>query len=212
MKKCISLLTSICLIFAICVPAAGAVSPAEETNTTIRIINHSDMSEESLEQVKENVTATMVTAEGEYIPVECIVTIENLTENSVSARRTDGQTYSIMASATSKPAKGEDSIDRNGIVAHAVLIMMWTDQPGYKNTIDELSGFIDVTQGTISSGFLQYGATQNQMPTDANIELGTNTYFCYDINYTSNSLFGSLYARHTTNFTNGTRFQVSVKN
>lgn len=193
MKKFISLLTVLCIVTSLCAPVAGAVSPVEEPVGNIEVINYSKhLDSADIEELKEGINATCTTASGEIIPLDCTVTVEDVMTENVNVRLAGGRTYAITVSAMQKMEPGAGSVNKDEVAAEAFISMLWTDVPGIANTLDNVSGKIYVTRGTLTSSRLFYGPSHTRHA--GSIPLGTVREFNKDINFTSGSLTGSVHA------------------
>lgn len=195
MKKFISLLTSLCIVTSLCAPAAGAVSPVEEPVGNIEVMNYSRyISDTDVEELKDGINATYTTSTGKVIPLDCVVTVEDVMINPAGARSAEGRTYAVTVTAEKKSEPNSETVNDEKVAATAYMTMMWTDVEGNKNTIDRLYGGITVSRGTLSNGLVLYGNSHTRPMNRPNFSLGTSASFDRAVNYTSSSLTGSVHA------------------
>ncbi|MCI8912556.1 MAG: hypothetical protein HFF38_00285 [Lawsonibacter sp.] len=195
MKKFINLLTSLCIVTSLCVPVAGAVSPVEEPVGNIEVINYSRyISDTDVEELKNGINATYTTSTGKVMPLDCVVTVEDVVINPTGTRSADGRTYAVTVAAEKKDESNSGSINDEKVAAKAYITMMWTDVEGIKNTIDRLYGGINVSRGTLRDGVVRYGNSHNRPMNRPSFSLGTSASFDKGVSYTSSSLTGSVHA------------------
>lgn len=203
MKKLISLLTLLCMMIPLCIPVVGAIAPQEENSAAVEVLNYSNyISEANVEALKDQVCATFTTASGEVIPLDCTVTIEDVNNGPSAYSMAGSRSYAITVSAEQKiKSNSESDNNRNGVTATAYLTMYWTDNPGPKNTIDFLSGSIDVTKGTIENAKVWAKESHNRpIVNPLTYEIGTSTRFSFVVHYTTGALDGGVHACYSTWF------------
>lgn len=194
MKKIISFLTVLCIMVPLCIPVVGAVS-VEEATATVEVLNYSKyFSDEDAEKYKDRVNATAPSADGEIIPLDCTVTIRDVDNKLSNMYSLGGHTYAITVSAQQKQKSKSEDANGNGVVATATITMVWTDVLGTANTIDHLSGCVNITKGTFKNGKVSYGSTHNLPRLLPCFQAGT--FFDRDVSFTSTSPLGALHAHY----------------
>lgn len=146
----------------------------EDGQANIDIVNlSSNISEDEIQEITANVSANLVYKDGSEVPVDTIVTIEDVSTVNSKTRtmfnETDSKSYKVTVSASANTDNNSntnssrkidsDSADKNTskVVASATLQLIWTDKSGLNNVLNTVSGTKTVTKGSVSSATLKYG-------------------------------------------------------
>lgn len=124
----------------------------EEVEAKIEVIALSeDISEATLNEISNSVYAGIVYPDGTTVPIDSVLTVEKLP----STLRSQVDSYAVTLSSKIV----SDSADKNTshTNASATLKLKWTDGPYLNNSIDEVSGTLDVEKGKVTSGEVRYG-------------------------------------------------------
>lgn len=197
MKKLVSIgLTTMLLMANVGTAFASDVSFNDKVSSNVSIVAAESVDQNVIKQFKEGVSAGFIKEDGTEIPVDVEVTITELPQVRDAARNMGEKQYEITARAsTQKSESGSKDFNKDGVSASQTLIMKWTDVTGSKNTIDNLSGVVDVTKGTRTTSYLYWSSgftTGHGMYVPAT--------FTEPISYTSTSPLGTVKAELTTNF------------
>lgn len=140
------------------------VGNIEDEQANIEIVNlSSNIGEEEIQKITDSVSANLVYEDGSEVPVNTVVTIEDISTLNSKMRTmsndADSNSYQVTVSASADQKITSDSADKNTskVVASATLQLIWTDNTGLNNVIDKVSGTRTVTKGTVSSATLKYG-------------------------------------------------------
>lgn len=197
MKKLVSLMIVFCMMIPLSIPVGKAAYAVEKDLPTIEVINNSKyVSDSQVERLKEGVKAEYTAPNGEVIPLDCTVTIEDI-ECDIMSRQSGARSYAVTVSAT-KDESNIGNLNGKNIVATASVTMTWTDVPGIKNTLDSLSGYITLKKGTVSNAICYYGNVHTHHR--GLQQLGTAETWAFDVGMTSTSLSGKLHACYKTWF------------
>ena len=151
-KKMLSMALVVGMITSMSTNAFAAQATVEEVESNIEVIALSaDISEETLDEITNSVEAGLVYDDGTTVPIDAVVTVEKMPSTSRSA----ANSYSVTLSSKIV----SDSADQNSSKtnASATLQLVWTDGPGLQNSIDEVSGTLDIVKGKLTSGHVRYG-------------------------------------------------------
>lgn len=136
--------------------------------------NSSNIDNETLEEIIESVEASLVYNDGNVVPLETEIVVEDIGSNMLS--RSAGQTYSVRA-ATKVDIKAADK-DDEGVIATVVLKMIWEDNPGVDNRLMSYNATFNVSKGSIKKVTIQYGNAY-EMARAKKIEVYGNRYSYY---------------------------------
>ena len=158
-KKIISkLLTVVVLgsmVFTMSMSAFAAQVTPQKAEAKVEVIALSeDISATTLNEISNSVYAGLVYPDGTTVPIDSVVTVEKLP----STFKSSVESYDSYAVTLSGKVVS-DSADKNTshTNASATLKMIWTDGPQWNNSIDEVSGTLDVIKGKVVSGKVRYG-------------------------------------------------------
>lgn len=173
-------------------------APVEEKAGTVTVFNHSRyLTDEDIEELKENISASIGSPTGEEIPLDCIVTVEDVTNNNAATYRgVANRTYAATVTTSITTPDREEEVDTNAVKAIATIRMTWTDVLGIGNTLDNISGEIDIKKGTLTNGKVTYGDTHNQPLLQPYFHTGTADRYNEDVSYTSTNIAGRLHAHY----------------
>lgn len=188
-----------CMMIPLSIPVGKAAYAVEKDLSTIEVINNSKyVSDSQVERLKEGVQAEYTAPNGEVIPLNCTVTIEDV-ECDIMSRQSGARSYAVTVSAT-KNASNIGDFNGKTVVATASITMRWVDVPGIANKMENLSGSITVDKGEIDHGKVTYGSSHTSTTLRPNFNIGTDTKFNVDVDYTSGAITGSLHACYVTYF------------
>lgn len=130
--------------------AANPVMKESKENVEVIALSE-DVSEEILSEIGDAVGATLVYDDGTVEPIHALVTVEKIS----SMLRTEENSYAVAVSAKVVSDSGDKNT--NNTNASATLQLIWTDGVGLKNSIDEVSGTLNVIKGSVESATVRYG-------------------------------------------------------
>lgn len=221
MQKFISAICIFSMLLMNTAPAQAVDSDSEELckgNTTITFCPDG-ISADTVNDIKESVCAFVSNTDGTKYPVDCKVAISEIapvvTRNVAEMVTDESKTYAIEVTAIvdeqKKSTPNASGYNVDGISASATITMIWTDRFGTDNSIDGLSGHLDIESGTFSNGLVRWGSYHNQCKKYKNIN---SLSWQYDIYYRPSQEgignLGALHAEYQNWFTNGKSFTVCV--
>lgn len=158
--------------------AADSLACAGEQD--VKVVNLAkNISPESIQEIVNDVSATLVHTDGSVVQLETTITIEDVTQTPLRMLEApSANTYQVRA--TSKVESDSDNKNDEGVSASIHLSMRWTDVPGPQNILESLWGSVDLSKGRIESSRVQYGDALRGGRTTKN--LGTQTSFSLNLN------------------------------
>lgn len=148
-------------------------------NPNVRVVNHStQISEQALQELVNDINVSMEYDDGSVIPVNSVITVEDITSNNKS--KTGAQEYQV--SVRSKIESDADSKNNEGVSASIYLELRWIDNPFGNNVFESIEGNVDIDKGTISSSKVVY-CDMLTAAANKNLNLGTKTSFYKYLGY-----------------------------
>lgn len=165
----------------------------------VSIVAADTVDENVIKQFENGVKSVIIQEDGTEIPVDVMVTITELPQPYHARQNANEKQYKITATMSETKIKSDSSDwNTNEVVASQTLTMTWTDVPGNKNTIDNLSGSISVLKGTQDSSVVSWGQGSGSQGGSENV----GTAFDLDIDFTSSALLGTVESDLVTYFKN----------
>ena len=163
-RKVVSLALILAILSSINLSAYAVAQPSQTNDATVTVVNLSDsITTHEIDEIVSSTHACIKQKDGTVIPIESVVTIEDISEPSYYSNNTpDQKSYKVTVNATA--SDGVDKIVSNSgnknnenVNATATLTLVWTDGPGLENVIKEVSGTIRVDKGRITSSYVDWG-------------------------------------------------------
>lgn len=174
-------LVPIFLTVILCVSSIETVSAATPKNANVQVINRSStISERALDELANDISASLTYEDGTSVPVETTVIVEDVDRQMAKESGFDvSNTYRVTAET--KVESDSDNKNNEGVNASVHISLYWEDRLGPNNYFKSVEGGINLIQGTISSSQLRYGdATRMILDTIKN--LGTKRSFNVYVN------------------------------
>lgn len=191
-KKITALLLTIAMFVSMMVPAY-ALDTADTTDISddpkVTLVNLSTkITTQELDKIMDSVGAKMVMKDGTVIPIDCVVTVEDVTEeispvSQYSASSEKSYRVTVQADATDKTSDDKGKQSGSDYDISATLKMTWTDGSGTNNILKDVSGTLTVVKGTVSSGQLRWGDGMTSALIWAKRDVGAKSSFSYSPNF-----------------------------
>ncbi len=137
---------------AMSVSSLAADVDYKENEAKVEVIALSeDISEATINEISNSVYAAVVYRDGTNVPIDSVVTIERLP----TTVQLSTNSYAVTLSGKVDDDKANKSTSHTN--ATATLKLIWTDGPQLNNSIDEVSGTLNVVKGKVLSGKVRYG-------------------------------------------------------
>lgn len=182
MKK----LTSIFFAVVLCVnttATALAATPVEcyNENENVQVINRSSsISEQALDELANDISASLTYDDGTSVPVATTVIVEDVDRQTAKENRLNASnTYRVTAET--KVESDSDNKNNEGVNASVHISLYWEDRLGPNNYFKSVNGGINLIQGTISKSILRYGDL-NRTINDTVMNLGAKRSFNVSVN------------------------------
>lgn len=160
---------------------ALATSETVESEENIKVVNYSEtISEQEIQEIVDDVKASLVYEDGTIVPIETTITIKDV-ETITSTLRSSDSSNTYAVTANSKVESDADSKNNEGVSASIYLGLVWQDVLGPNNILESVSGYVNVTKGTIESSTVKYGAA-GEAGSWTTLELGKQTSFAKSVN------------------------------
>lgn len=130
---------------------AAQVTPKEAEAKVEVVALSEDISEATLNEISNSVYAGVVYPDGTTVPIDSVVTVEKLP----STFKSSADSYAVTLTGKIVSDSGDKNTKYTN--ASATLKLIWTDGPQLNNTIDEVSGSLEVLKGKVISGQVRYG-------------------------------------------------------
>ena len=177
-KKMLSMVLAFGMVASMSATAFAAAQTMGQTSSKIEVVRLSDnISEQVITEITDGVECSLMYDDGTIVPIHSVVTIEEINTGSKSL----ADTYAVTLSSKID----SDSADKNSsnTTASATLKLVWTDGKGINNTIDEVSGTLDVVKGKVHSGTVRYGDGWASAISWDKKDVGNKSSFSYSPNY-----------------------------
>lgn len=164
-NKITSFMLAVCAVTSLMSVSASATTIPTKSNQDMKIINLSDsINENELNEIKNSVGAYLI-YDGNMIELsDSILTIEDIATSEYRSANSNSYKLTLNADINEQEEKNSrkivsDSGDKNSsnVNASATLQLIWTDNPGINNVIDQVSGTLTVKKGTVKSAEVRYG-------------------------------------------------------
>lgn len=174
---------TICANLGITALATNETVDAEEN---VKVVNYSEtISEQEIQEIVNDVNASLAYEDGTIVPVETTITIKDV-ETSVGKLRNSDSLNTYAVAASSKIESDADSKNNEGVSASIYLELVWQDVLGPNNIFETVSGYVDITQGTINTSYVSYGGV-GDAGSWRELDLGNQTSFSKNVNIVANT-------------------------
>ncbi len=185
-KKITALLIAFSTLCSMSVTAFAADMPVTKTSADVTLINLSDkISDNELSEIKDTAHAYVTLHDGTIIPIDSVVTVEDVVEDGISPYSlSDQKSYKVTvqaAASSDKIVSDSDYINGKDFNASATLQLIWTDGPGLDNYIKQVSGTLNVVKGTVTDGTVSWGDGWSGYGWDER-DVGAKSSFSYSPN------------------------------
>lgn len=168
MKRFMSLLLAMAMLFALSAPALALDTSALDTSVVapqsdMVVVNLSgSITSQEVQKIVDSTIVGLKKDDGTIVPVESVLTIEDVPVFTYANRIAQNENaYRVTVSATiegdEKFVSKSDDNNSDYVTASALLQMIWIDGPGLQNAIKEVSGSLRVEKGTVTSATVRWG-------------------------------------------------------
>lgn len=149
------------LAMALCVGATGTALAATPENTNVQVINRSSkISQQAINELVNDVSASLTYKDGTTVPVETTVVVEDVDSYVAKARGfNENNTYRVTAET--KVESDSDNKNDEGVNASVNISLYWQDRLGVNNYFESVEGGISLIKGSIRSSTLHYGGLES---------------------------------------------------
>lgn len=194
MKRFMSLLLAMAMLFALSAPALALDTSALDTSVVapqsdMVVVNLSgSITSQEVQKIVDSTIVGLKKDDGTIVPVESVLTIEDVPVFTYANRMAQNENaYRVTVSATiegdEKFVSKSDDNNSDYVTASALLQMIWIDGPGLQNAIKEVSGSLRVEKGTVTSATVRWGeGTQAASNWERRDVIGRSS-FSYTANY-----------------------------